>query len=36
MVMVEDVAVRNNRLKQLSEIATMALSFASLDKLIVK
>ncbi|MGX7023857.1 glycine--tRNA ligase subunit beta [Vagococcus hydrophili] len=36
MVMVEDQAIRNNRLIQLREIATMALSFASLDKLIVK
>ena len=36
MVMVEDTNIRNNRLKQLSEIATMALSFASLDKLIIK
>lgn len=36
MVMVEDEQIRNNRLIQLREIATMALSFASLDKLIVK
>ncbi|MBO0476877.1 glycine--tRNA ligase subunit beta [Vagococcus sp. DIV0080] len=36
MVMVEDENVRNNRLNQLTEIAKMALSFASLDKLIVK
>ena len=36
MVMVEDTNVRNNRLAQLREIAQMALSFASLDKLIVK
>ncbi|MEG0255668.1 glycine--tRNA ligase subunit beta [Vagococcus sp.] len=36
MVMAEDINVRNNRLTQLSEIAKMALSFASLDKLIVK
>lgn len=36
MVMVDNVEIRNNRLTQLSEIAKMALSFASLDKLIVK
>lgn len=36
MVMVDDEEVRNNRLRQLSEIAQMALSFASLDKLIIK
>ena len=36
MVMVDDEKVRNNRLVQLREIAQMALSFASLDKLIVK
>ena len=36
MVMVDDESVRNNRLRQLSEIAKMALSFASLDKLIIK
>lgn len=36
MVMADDVNIRNNRLTQLSEIAKMALSFASLDKLIVK
>lgn len=36
MVMVEDEQIRNNRLVQLREIAAMALSFASLDKLIVK
>lgn len=36
MVMVDNADIRNNRLKQLSDIATMALSFASLDKLIVK
>jgi len=36
MVMVEDEAVRNNRLNQLKMIANMALSFASLDRLIVK
>lgn len=36
MVMVDDEKIRNNRLVQLREIAQMALSFASLDKLIVK
>ncbi len=36
MVMVDDEAIRNNRLRQLTEIAKMALSFASLDKLVVK
>lgn len=36
MVMVEDPAVRNNRLAQLQQIAEMALSFASLDQIITK
>lgn len=36
MVMVDDIAVRRNRLKQLAKITRMALSFASLDRLIVK
>ena len=36
MVMVDDEKIRNNRLVQLRDIAQMALSFASLDKLIVK
>ncbi|NJE62831.1 glycine--tRNA ligase subunit beta [Enterococcus durans] len=36
MVMVEDPAVRNNRLAQLQQIAEMALSLASLDQIITK
>ena len=36
MVMVEDEKVKQNRLKQLMQIAKMALSIASLDLLIVK
>ncbi|BAO07469.1 glycine--tRNA ligase subunit beta [Enterococcus mundtii] len=36
MVMVEDEAVRNNRLAQLQQIADMALSIASLDQIITK
>lgn len=36
MVMAQDEQVRNNRLKQLTHIAKMAMSFASLDKLLVK
>ena len=36
MVMVEDKKVKQNRLKQLMQIAKMALSIASLDLLIVK
>ncbi|MBP1044120.1 glycine--tRNA ligase subunit beta [Vagococcus sp. BWB3-3] len=36
MVMAEDEAVRENRLRQLFKIARMVLSFASLDLLIVK
>ena len=36
MVMVEDEKVKQNRLKQLMQIAQMALSIASLDLLIVK
>ena len=36
MVIAEDEAVRNNRLNQLKMIANIALSFASLDRLIVK
>ena len=36
MVMVEDEIVKQNRLKQLMQIAKMALSIASLDLLIVK
>lgn len=36
MVMVEDGKVKQNRLKQLMQIAKMALSIASLDLLIVK
>lgn len=36
MVMADDLNIRNNRLTQLSDIAKIALSFASLDKLIVK
>ncbi|MDM3958583.1 glycine--tRNA ligase subunit beta [Enterococcus faecalis] len=36
MVMVEDEKVKQNRLKQLIQIAKMALSIASLDLLIVK
>lgn len=36
MVMVDDQAIRENRLNQLKMIANIALSFASLDRLIVK
>ncbi|WP_142426896.1 glycine--tRNA ligase subunit beta [Enterococcus durans] len=36
MVMVEDPAIRNNRLAQLQQIAEMALSLASLDQIITK
>ena len=36
MVMVEDPAVRNNRLAQLQQIDEMALSLASLDQIITK
>ncbi|MEA4830614.1 MAG: glycine--tRNA ligase subunit beta, partial [Enterococcus thailandicus] len=36
MVMAEDQAVRANRLTQLKEIAFMALSLASLDKIMTK
>lgn len=36
MVMVEDEAVRNNRLAQLRKITKMALALASLDALIIK
>lgn len=36
MVMVDDDAVRINRLKQLKKIASMALTLASLDQLITK
>lgn len=36
MVMAQDETVRNNRLKQLTHIAKMAMSFASLDKILVK
>ena len=36
MVMVDDPAVRNNRLAQLKQIAEMALSIASLDQIITK
>ena len=36
MVMVEDEKVKQNRLKQLMQIAKMALSIAGLDLLIVK
>ncbi|MHC5268084.1 glycine--tRNA ligase subunit beta [Enterococcus sp. LJL98] len=36
MVMVEDEAIRNNRLNQLSQISHMALVIASLDHLITK
>ena len=36
MVMVEEPAVRNNRLAQLQQIAEMALSLASLDQIITK
>ena len=36
MVMAEEPAVRKNRLTQLSQIAAMALSLASLDQIITK
>lgn len=36
MVMAEDETVRNNRLSMLREIAQFALSFADLDKLVIK
>lgn len=36
MVMVDDIAIRNNRLNQLKQISKMALVIASLDHLITK
>ncbi|MBF8808324.1 MAG: glycine--tRNA ligase subunit beta [Enterococcus lacertideformus] len=36
MVMVEDPAIRNNRLVQLNQIAKMALTLASLDQIMTK